>query len=966
MKKFRIIIYIFIFFVCMVHVDANTIYKKVPKFANDYIKKYDNYQRYIVTENTRYGFKDGIIDNGSNDFKTGGLLNLDEYSISKSVGNSTYLFNGLKFFTMSTRNGKIITIDPDKENNLNELTINDSSGIRVTNYIKNSVKLNGTGSSVNPWTIISKYNVQFRYNDERLTITPNSVVADEEGRTKPVMVSSSAGYRYLSNDCGAIYSDGKLTVENVTSDIICNVEDGAVGYELVVHANGGSLSSSSGWTLSSDFKTASKEISYGEKISTLPVATKTGYTFAGWFTDITGGSQIDENTIMRNALDIYAHWQADEYTLTYDNNGGSGCTNKKGYYDSPWGTLCTPSKDGYAFVEWNTKTDGTGNKITENSIVDGNRTVYAIWGARKYTVTLDAKGGLLTASDGWTLLNVLYSYQSKVCGQIADGTYGIISANLVENAYECPTEFTSCDANHIGTYRSGNCVREELNNDEVKAIKKLTYGVEYGTLLTPTKDGYTFDGWYLNSTKITNISILNTNADHTLEAHWTVKKYSVKFQSNSECPLNTTTYDQISNISYGNLIKSTAIVNPTCSGYDFGGWIASGDIDTSTARHGTTNNPTSLWNGLNKSTYFKNLSTTSNGVVILTASWGAGEFTITADANGGTISNASGWTKSGDSKTATKQINFGSTYGTLPTVTRDGYFFKEWNTAQSSGGNAITSSSSMSTASAHTIYARWLTQVPIPTNSLCKCTGMTTCGSGYSSFAYTGSAQTLTTATSGTGYTLSGYSQTNVNTSGYTITATLSSSDYRWSDNTTGNKTFTCYLPKATPTITLSSTSGTTVIGTNLTYNEKASVKGKFTVTSSATGKATVSQASSNEIAANTNNTVTVKGVAAGSATITVAFTPTDTTNYNNAANKTYSVTVTDASCSCDTIYGWEFVTAVNCNNGVYSTSLWTACSDYGNCASAAAAACQNRQGNANSPNCTRKIKYNCGSWQNM
>ena len=174
----------------------------------------------------------------------------------------------------------------------------------------------------------------------------------------------------------------------------------------------------------------------------------------------------------------------------------------------------------------------------------------------------------------------------------------------------------------------------------------------------------------------------------------------------------------------------------------------------------------------------------------------------------------------------------------------------------------------------------------IPTNSLCKAKANAT---------YTGSAITLTTATSGTGYTLSGYSQTNANESGYTITATLASG-YRWSDNTTGTKTFKCSLYKATPTITLSATSGTVVAGKTLTFNEKANVKGKFTVASNATGVATVAQASGNEIAANTNNLVTVTAKASGSATITVNFTPTDTTNYNNATAKTYTATVTKSA----------------------------------------------------------------------
>ena len=46
------------------------------------------------------------------------------------------------------------------------------------------------------------------------------------------------------------------------------------------------------------------------------------------------------------------NWKNENYTLTYDNNGGSGCTSKSMNYGDEYGTLCTPSKRGYAFVGW--------------------------------------------------------------------------------------------------------------------------------------------------------------------------------------------------------------------------------------------------------------------------------------------------------------------------------------------------------------------------------------------------------------------------------------------------------------------------------------------------------------------------------------------------------------------------------------------------------------------------------------
>ena len=122
-------------------------------------------------------------------------------------------------------------------------------------------------------------------------------------------------------------------------------------------------------------------------------------------------------------------------------------------------------------------------------------------------------------------------------------------------------------------------------------------------------------------------------------------------------------------------------------------------------------------------------------------------------------------------------------------------------------------------------------------------------------------------------------------------------SGYRWSDNATGTKTFSCSISKATPTITLSATSGTVVKGKTLTFTEKANVAGKFTNSSSSTSVATVSPTSnSSAVSANTAQTVTVTGAGSGTATITINFTPSDTSNYNNASAKTYTATITNSA----------------------------------------------------------------------
>jgi len=94
----------------------------------------------------------------------------------------------------------------------------------------------------------------------------------------------------------------------------------------------------------------------------------------------------------------------------------------------------------------------------------------------------------------------------------------------------------------------------------------------------------------------------------------------------------------------------------------------------------------------------------TGGEVHLYAVWQAYTYTVTAEANSGSIPSTSGWSGSGDN--ATKTITFNSTYGTLPAPTKTGYNFTGWYTA-ANGGNLITSSTTVTTAGNHTIYAHW-------------------------------------------------------------------------------------------------------------------------------------------------------------------------------------------------------------------------------------------------------------------
>lgn len=124
----------------------------------------------------------------------------------------------------------------------------------------------------------------------------------------------------------------------------------------------------------------------------LPYATKTGYTFGGWWTQQnSGGSFVGPmggaftvgNSSYTNGQTFYAYWYPTEYTLTYDANGGAvSPTSKTIAYNSTYGTLPTPTRSGYSFNGWFTaSTGGTPVTSTTNYATASDSTIFAQWTA---------------------------------------------------------------------------------------------------------------------------------------------------------------------------------------------------------------------------------------------------------------------------------------------------------------------------------------------------------------------------------------------------------------------------------------------------------------------------------------------------------------------------------------------------------------------------------------------------------
>ena len=131
----------------------------------------------------------------------------------------------------------------------------------------------------------------------------------------------------------------------------------------------------------------------------LPIPTKTGYTFAGWYEnqEFSGDPVTDVPTDSTKNLNFYAKWTANTYTVIFDANGGSVNPTSAVTVAGKLTSLPTPTYDGYDFIGWYTQKDG-GEKVTTDTVFAMDSTIYAHWSKIPVT-SLELNKGTLTLQE---------------------------------------------------------------------------------------------------------------------------------------------------------------------------------------------------------------------------------------------------------------------------------------------------------------------------------------------------------------------------------------------------------------------------------------------------------------------------------------------------------------------------------------------------------------------------------------
>ena len=337
---------------------------------------------------------------------------------------------------------------------------------------------------------------------------------------------------------------------------------------------------------------------YGTEISVPADPTRKGYTFKGWDKEI-------PETMPAENITVKAQWGINQYTITFDTNGGSEIAPITQDYGTEISVPADPTRKGYTFKGW--------DKEIPETMPAENITVKAQWGINQYTITFDTNGGSeivpitqdygteITAPDNPTRKGYTFKGWDKEIPETMPADNITVKAQWEINQYTI-----TFDTN---------------GGSEIAPITQ-DYGTEITAPDKPTRKGYTFKGWDKE------IPETMPAENITVKAQWGINQYTITFDTNGGSEIAPITQD------YGTEI--TAPADPTRKGYTFKGWDK--EIPETMPAENIT----------------------------VKAQWEINQYTITFDTNGG-------------SEIAPITQDYGTEITVPDNPTRKGYTFKGWD-----------------------------------------------------------------------------------------------------------------------------------------------------------------------------------------------------------------------------------------------------------------------------------------------
>ena len=448
---------------------------------------------------------------------------------------------------------------------------------------------NGVG--VNPWNTMNKNNrptpvfARWTPKQNNLVFYPNG----GSGTMDPMKVNTAAvinlpanqftrtGYSFAGWATSAtgeiVYTDEQEFVMPTDSTVALYAVWSASTNELRFNANGGT------GTMASMHIAATKSAEL-----TSCTFTRNGYKFIGWSTTADGAVVYANGasyTMGEEAVyTLFAQWEYDTYTITYELNGGTNDNDNPASYmmTSSTITLNAPSRVGYDFAGWyTTETFRTGTEIEQIAHGSyGNKTVYAKWNVHQYTITYVLNEG--TKVDPDSAYPRVYTIESDITlGSLTKTGYRFlgwfIGSKQITRLYQSTGDLLLLTAQfeeqeysisyimHSGTNSANNPTSYYMSSSAI-------------TLEEPTRAGYIFKGWKgtnISGEPTTSVTIANGSiGDRVYEACWEV---TISYHKNG----GEGTETQVK--SYTGATYTLAANTFTYVGYSFDGWATSANGD---------------------------------------------------------------------------------------------------------------------------------------------------------------------------------------------------------------------------------------------------------------------------------------------------------------------------------------------------------------------------------------------------
>ena len=292
-------------------------------------------------------------------------------------------------------------------------------------------------------------------------------------------------------------------------------------YTITFDTNGGS-------------ETAPITQDYGTEITAPDNPTRKGYTFKGWDKEI-------PKTMPAENITVKAQWEINQYTITFDTNGGSEIAPITQDYGTEITAPDNPTRKGYTFRGW--------DKEIPKTMPAENMTVKAQWEINQYTITFDTNGGS-------EIVPITQDYGTEITAPDNPTRKGYTFKGWDKEIPETmPSENITVKAQwEINPYT----ITFDTNGGSEIAPITQDYGTQIAAPANPTRKGYTFKGWDKEIPKTMPAENM------TVKAQWKINQYTIAFDTNGGSEIAPITQD------YGTEI--TAPDNPTRKGYTFKGW----------------------------------------------------------------------------------------------------------------------------------------------------------------------------------------------------------------------------------------------------------------------------------------------------------------------------------------------------------------------------------------------------------